>query len=476
MKKPIFWILVLATVLRLINLNQSLWLDEGIQWWASTSFSLSHLVTEYVKGDFNPPLFHIIIYFWTKLFGTSEINLRFPSVIFGVATVYLVYKITEFLKLKGKFSVFNFSLSIPEAAAALTATGPLLVYYSQEARVYSLAAFTATGAIYFLLKLKGKKLRLRSTIYYLLFLVAMLYSHYLTWLLIPLFLLVQPALTVFALLTLIPWMPIFSAQLRQGLATAAVNPVWAQTVGELSLKNLALIPTKFLVGRIPIEFNTFWTVIFITLLSLVGYLLYKAFSPINFKNLRSHYPRSIILAWFFLPLFLGVLMATKIPLLSYFRFLFILPAFYILLNLGASKLRQKFQFIAVTVLLTVNLLSTTYYLLSSTNHRENWQAAVAYIHSFKEAPVIINPAVRSPFEYYDQGRSIQIYEENLEKVINLPSIWYIPYAQPIFDPEDTIRQTLQNLGFKEIDKKHFRGVTVIKLDNLNFRHFSLLLP
>jgi len=127
--KPLYLILSLAFLLRLVNLNQSLWLDEGIQWWASTSFPLKHLVTEYIKGDFNPPLFHIVLHFWTKVFGTSEISLRFPSVIFGVLTVFFTYKISQIIFKNKTLKIENWELKISEVVALLTATAPLLIYY-----------------------------------------------------------------------------------------------------------------------------------------------------------------------------------------------------------------------------------------------------------------------------------------------------------------------------------------------------------
>lgn len=470
--KPLYLILLLALFLRLINLNQSLWLDEGIQWWASTSFSLPHLVTEYIKGDFNPPLFHTILHFWIKLFGDSEISLRLPSVMFGVATVYFVYKITELLKLKNKFSILNSQFSIPEISSLLIATGPLLIYYSQEARMYSLAAFTTVAAFYFLLKYKAKKNKLFA-IYYVLLSISMLYSHYLTWLLIPLFLFIQPLLTGIALLALLPWLPILWQQTNQGLATVAVNPVWAQTVGSLTLKNLALVPIKFLIGRIPIEANLAYTILLLPPLLFLFYLLSKSLP----KKLDIRHPSviKVIWLWLTLPLILGAIVSTKVPVFSYFRFLFIIPAFYILLTVGISKLTKKFQTIAFIFLLSINLLASGYYLLASSNHRENWKGAVSYIHSFSVVePVIIQSAVRSPFEYYDQGRTAQISEKNLEELINLPSVWYIPYAQPIFDPEDNIRQTLKDLGFQQIEKKHFRGVTIERYKNFNSRLYSSL--
>lgn len=428
MSQKLLLILFLALILRLISLNQSLWLDEGIQWWAVTTFPLKHLITEYIKGDFNPPLFHIMLYFWVKLFGDSEISLRFPSVLFGLGTVYFTYKLGG-LK-----------------AALLTATAPLLIYYSQEARMYSLAAFTATATLYFFIK-KSKL--------YILTAILMLYSHYLTWLLIPV-LLSLPTLLV--LLSLLPWLPTLWSQLNQGLG-AATNPAWAQ-LSSLSIKNVLLVPIKFLIGRLPIEANLLYAFMLFIPLCLSVYLLFRA------KN-------KFFSAWLFTPLILGVLISLKIPVFSYFRFLFVLPAFYLLITQGAAKTKYPNLFIGIFLL--INLLATSRYLLDANLHRENWRDAVAYIHATDpDSRVLIISAIHSPFEYYDREQSSHIHETDLNRLIGQPSVWYIPYAQPIFDPNDKIRRTLDQLGFQEVSRRHFRGVTVLRYENRNARLFSLV--
>ena len=474
--KPIFWILILAAILRLINLNQSLWLDEAIQWWASTSFSVRQLLTQYSIGDFNPPLFYVITHYWIKLFGDSEISLRFPSVIFGVATVYLVYKISQLILPKRNYKLYATSYTLPDLAALLAATSGLLIYYSQEARVYSLAALTTTGAIYYLLKLK-KSNHPPSAISYLLFAISMLYSHYLTWLLIPVFLFAQPLLTSIALISLVPWLPIFLKQLSQGANVISVNPVWGNVLGGLTFKNTALIPIKFLFGRIPVEANLFYAVVIGIPLALVTYLLFKSLpkKPFAIRHLlaQASSPFAAIWLWLLIPLLLGAIISTKIPIFSYFRFLFVVPAFYILLTIGASKLKSSHRSKALAFLVLLNLLASSYYLLASSNHRENWKAAAAYIHKTNpQAPVFIRSAVKSPFEYYDRGTSSQFSEKNIQEAVVYPEIWYIPYAQPIFDPEQNTINTLKEFGFVEKETKHFRGVTVQRLQNPTYRHLS----
>ena len=126
----LYLILGLGLVLRLLSLNQSLWLDEAILANAVSRLSLTDLITQYMPTDFNPPLFYLFEWFWGRWFGFSEIALRFPSVIFGMVTVYLVYR------LGGKLP------------ALLLATSGLSIYYSQEARMYSLAALAVKLAFF----------------------------------------------------------------------------------------------------------------------------------------------------------------------------------------------------------------------------------------------------------------------------------------------------------------------------------------
>ncbi|MBI2009620.1 MAG: glycosyltransferase family 39 protein [Candidatus Chisholmbacteria bacterium] len=465
--KPIALILIVALLLRLISLNQSLWLDEAIQWWAVTTFPLKHLITEYILGDFNPPLFHIILWFWVKLAGTSEISLRLPSVLFGTLAVWFVYKIGQFVFPKKNLAFGIWHLAFPEAAVLLVATGPLLVYYSQEARMYSLTAFTATGTFYSLLSYRKNPSRLFA-ICYLLFATAMLYSHYLTWLLVPLLLILNPTLTLVSLAALIPWLPIFWQQLSQGIATVTINPIWADVVGELSLKNASLIPIKFLLGRISIDNNYAYAGVLMIPLGIAAYLLYKALPRKSEKNLK------ILWSWLILPIILAALLALKIPVFSYFRFLFLVPVFYLLMARGLSTLRPKVAITVFIVALLFNLSATSVYLFNPKFHRENWQGASNYIETQtpQNFPVVIYSAVAPPYAYYNREAREVLSEKELSETVNYESVWYIPYAQPIFDPENSIYQTLLDLGFTEVDRRHFNGVTVIRLRNLNYRFLS----
>ena len=89
----IYFILILGLGLRLVNLNQSLWLDEAVQ--AITSQGSLLGVFQELSGDFHPPLYHLLMWCWVHSVGNSEIILRLPSVIFGTLTIYVVYLIAK---------------------------------------------------------------------------------------------------------------------------------------------------------------------------------------------------------------------------------------------------------------------------------------------------------------------------------------------------------------------------------------------
>ncbi|MEK7113121.1 MAG: glycosyltransferase family 39 protein [Patescibacteria group bacterium] len=145
--KMIWLILAASFILRLIAINQSLWLDEAIGAMAARDFSFFGILNNFPKFDNHPPLYYLLLKGETSLFGFSEISLRFPSIIFGVATVYFTYiTARHFVGKKEKF--------FPNFCALLLATSPLHIYYSQEARMYAMAAFLAVVAVYSFLKEK----------------------------------------------------------------------------------------------------------------------------------------------------------------------------------------------------------------------------------------------------------------------------------------------------------------------------------
>ena len=120
-----------------VYLTQSLWRDEAFSYVLSKN-SVFNIVI-FTSQDFNPPLYYLLLHFWMKLIGNSEVSMRSLSFIFHILTCYVVYKLT-----KRVFDGKNGTL-----AFLLTFFNPMLLYFSFEARMYSLLALLAVSSMYF---------------------------------------------------------------------------------------------------------------------------------------------------------------------------------------------------------------------------------------------------------------------------------------------------------------------------------------
>ena len=98
-------------------------------------------MTRWTANDIQPPLYYYIVAGWGRIAGWNEWALRYPSTIFGVLAIPLL-------------AVLALRLARLRAAALLAALlaalHPLLVYYGQEARMYTLLVLLGILAVYVL--------------------------------------------------------------------------------------------------------------------------------------------------------------------------------------------------------------------------------------------------------------------------------------------------------------------------------------
>lgn len=136
-------IALMGGVLRVLLLdNKGMWLDETFSVWLA-SHSVVEILQWVVKIDQHPPLYYILLHYWIAFNGDSPYNTRLLSVLFGAATIPIIYLIAK------RMSGVNMGL----AAAAILAFSPFHIYYAQEARMYTLLTFNAAVAIYALVRL-----------------------------------------------------------------------------------------------------------------------------------------------------------------------------------------------------------------------------------------------------------------------------------------------------------------------------------
>ncbi|MGE5265555.1 MAG: glycosyltransferase family 39 protein, partial [Acidobacteriota bacterium] len=135
-------VLLLAFALRMARVGElRMWGDEAYSVY-SAHRSLVAITFEGAENDPHPPLYYYLLHFYMRLAGASELALRFFSGFAGVATVALVY-VTGKRLLRAR---------VGWLAALFAAVAPFDVYYSQEIRMYALAIFLTTLALYFFVR------------------------------------------------------------------------------------------------------------------------------------------------------------------------------------------------------------------------------------------------------------------------------------------------------------------------------------
>lgn len=439
------YILGLATLLRFVFLNQSLWLDESIQALALMG-KMGPLLT-YALSDYQPPLYHFVAYAFTHLLGYSEIILRLPSLISGIFTVYFVVKIAELIGSK-RMGVI---------AGLLAATNPLLIYYSQEGRTYALTCFLVTASFYYFIKLlQSKVYDSTSTIYYLIFTIAFLWTSYLAWF-------VLLAQVIYALwkkrfdliliqslsaLTLVFWLPSLMSSLKIGRSTLTGSPAWGRVVGGLSWKSLPLTWVKFALGRISFDNK----IIYALIAGGVGLFHLFIFKSVQFKKYL------ILLIWLILPVILGLITAGIIPIYQYFRVLFVLPAYLLLLSIGLSKYKSNVFFI---VLLSTQLISTIFFWFSPRFHKEDWRSLVRDLP--RNATVAMPSRAQSaPLLYYSFTRPII---EPSHEQIEGSMVYYIRYAEDLFDTSQLGQANFLSSGYTITTQRVYPGIQVDIYEN-----------
>lgn len=165
-------IVMFAFLLRLFRLGENeLWLDEAASFYDITVPGWAAKL----RGKNTPPLYYLLLHAWTIMAGRSETALRMLSVCFG--TLFIIALIWAGREL--------FSPRAGLWSGAFAAVSPFHIYYSQEARAYTLlilALLLAYGTLWRALKT----------------------NHWLWWGLFSMFALLSVYTHYFALLGLIP--------------------------------------------------------------------------------------------------------------------------------------------------------------------------------------------------------------------------------------------------------------------------------
>ena len=149
-KYTVATILFVAFVLRLFRytvrsiLRKEYVLDEKIATIKYSAMGPIQLFTRLPHKDTHPPLYYLFVHYWRAAFGASLASLRFPSIVFGTATVFAVYLVGTELKDEQTGLI----------AAILLTVSPFFISVSQYARAYALFGLSITLSWYYLLRFR----------------------------------------------------------------------------------------------------------------------------------------------------------------------------------------------------------------------------------------------------------------------------------------------------------------------------------
>lgn len=123
----LLFIVLVGAALRLYRLGaQSLWGDEAL----SALIAASNLaqVLDNAFASVHPPGYYFLLHLWRFAAGGTDMALRYPSAFLGVLGIVLTYQLGCNIRSK-RLGLW---------AAGITALAPFHVFYSQEARMYTL--------------------------------------------------------------------------------------------------------------------------------------------------------------------------------------------------------------------------------------------------------------------------------------------------------------------------------------------------
>jgi len=118
----------------------------------------------------HPPLYFVLLKFWSYIFGISELALRSFSLCCGLLSFLVLFTIFKRIS-RNKYAAWGVLIML--------IFNPFLFYFFTEARMYALAFLLATLSFkYWLNYQENRKLKSKESLYFCLSSIGLLYTHY----------------------------------------------------------------------------------------------------------------------------------------------------------------------------------------------------------------------------------------------------------------------------------------------------------
>lgn len=174
-KWSIYLILIITALIVLPNIGrESLWLDEIFSATATLkTASLNLMFSEYISRDGSPPLYYLLLFYWGRIIGASDVEIRLLSYVITLLGFILSYLLL----------IKYFTRRIAILFLSLSAFTPGVLYFAQEARMYALlyalACLASILFFIFIIKIRDNQIIERKLIIYYFFVgVLASYTHH----------------------------------------------------------------------------------------------------------------------------------------------------------------------------------------------------------------------------------------------------------------------------------------------------------
>jgi len=403
--------LVVFLTITIINAPRaSIWFDEAF------STYLVHFsywdIARFTASDVHPPLYYWLLKLWSNLFGTTELAYRSLSILFGAATTVVAFFLSRKL----------FGRKVAWLSLAFLVLSPMLIRYSDEARMYTMAALIVFSATYFMVKAEETK-RKKYWVWYGVFVSLGMWTHYFTalawlahwvWRAIVVWrkgnsfkefirsFFTKPWIITYAIAVglFLPWLPFMAKQ----LTVVQASGFWISPVGVDT-------PVNYLTNYFYyLEHNQVLSWVALTMLIVVGIVI--ALLPKAFKSLNAQAKKSFLLitslAW--VPPVL-LFLASLPPLRSSFVDRYLVPAvvalsIFIAIVLVVGTRNWKPFWRAVPIVLVIGMMIfgiTNVYKYGNYNKNTNVHILTRQIvqKAQQESPAGTPIVARSPWIFYE---------------------------------------------------------------------------
>lgn len=330
-----------AFLLRVYHLDyQSLWRDE-VDAIRFSDGEFVALLTALPQQGHNGSLYFLALRGWRILTGDTEFAVRYLSVVAGILIIALVYRIGRQLRLGVQIAII---------AALLAATAPYLIWYSQEAKMYSWLVCLVLTAIYaFQSALQaGNPLR-----WWFVFVIATslsFYVHILSPLMLGVYALwaalqwqlvrlnwrgwvMCAGVLVLPYLPLLWWQaPLFLADFNTG------HPFYPLS------RQIELLLHFYSVGVLLNSALRWYLIAGTLILALAGILFSGKGVPGKI--------RFLLMSWFIFPALAVFLISLRVPVFEDRYLIYLAPAYYFLVATGLTAVRRYSRHVAIFLLVS----------------------------------------------------------------------------------------------------------------------------